>query len=310
MHYSQLEKSWLDSRINHELVSLLTYQVAKIVTPTTGTRRQKPKRTIAPHITTETTVPPLHEFIDILSRRSNTHIGTLLVALILLTRLAHRLGHVTTGMASAPQRIFLASLIISTKLIHDTSPKNKHWLSFANDYFELDEINLMEKQFLTLMDFNLSISDNDFQQAVNRYKLLQKDGRRNHNINNNKKEWQETPDCLVAPGRNVALAAGKNTTLTRPYSSLSASSSASSLSSSSSSSTSTSILSVSMSHQTPIFDPLSNSSSTSTLQSHSSASPMTTGSFMETISLNDSTCDDPGLNRCYPTNYMSPLFSV
>jgi hypothetical protein len=54
-------------------------------------------------------------------------------------------------MASAPQRIFLASLIISTKLIHDNAPKNKHWLTFSDDYFKLAEINLMEKQFLTLM---------------------------------------------------------------------------------------------------------------------------------------------------------------
>ncbi|KAI8337965.1 hypothetical protein BC941DRAFT_501947 [Chlamydoabsidia padenii] len=96
--------------------------------------------------------PPLQEFIDLLARRFRTRTGAALVATILLGRLSQRLGLVTTtGLASASQRIFLASLIISTKLIHDTSLKNKYWLTFANGYFELDEINLMENQFLTLM---------------------------------------------------------------------------------------------------------------------------------------------------------------
>lgn len=155
MIYSQLEKSWMDSRVSPELITLLTHQVGKIVPlPIHGsTRHTKYNKTTAhSNVTDPTTIPALEEFIDLLTRRSRTRTGTVLVALILLTRLSQRLGLVaTTGLDSAPQRIFLASLIISTKLIHDTSPKNKHWLTFANGYFELDEINLMEKQFLTLM---------------------------------------------------------------------------------------------------------------------------------------------------------------
>ncbi|KAI8093625.1 uncharacterized protein BX664DRAFT_330170 [Halteromyces radiatus] len=281
MHYSQLEKSWMESRISHELVSLLTHEVSMIVTPIFNPTLHM------------TTIPSLHDFIDILVRKSRTRTGTLLVALILLNRLSYRLGYVTTGMASAPQRIFLASLIVSTKLIHDTSPKNKHWLAFANDYFELDEINLMEKQFLTLMDFNLSISSHDFQQVVDRYRQLQKDGRRN------KKRWQGTPDCLVTPVRNVALAVGsKNATVTRPL--------PCSLSSSSISSTQSANLSLSASSSSsciPAFDPLSNSTSSSTLQSHSPVSPMVP------ILLHDNTCDNDS-NWCYSTRYMSPVFSV
>lgn len=142
MYFSKLEKSWLDSRISHELVSLLTNEVSNIITPNSTTITNEDNNNI----------PPLHDFIDLITQRSRTKTGTLLIAFILLNRLSFRLGYITTtGMASAPQRIFLASLIISTKLINDTSPKNKHWMTFANDYFELDEINLMEKQFLTLM---------------------------------------------------------------------------------------------------------------------------------------------------------------
>ncbi|KAI8332916.1 hypothetical protein BC941DRAFT_381048 [Chlamydoabsidia padenii] len=199
MHLHKLGNEWMDYCIDHELVSLLSDEVYKIVSPTgsstcpasTWTRRTRDKAAL----------PTLQLFIEQLVRRSHTRTGTLLVALILLTRLSCRLGHVTQGMASAPHRIFLASLIISTKLVHDTSPKNKHWLAFSNHHFELAEINLMEKQFLTLMDFHLSLSQYDFQQVVDRYRQFHQVGRIK------KRRWQDTRDYLISSaGRNVALA--------------------------------------------------------------------------------------------------------
>lgn len=138
MYSNKFGNTWMDTHISHQLASLLAHEVSKIVSP-------------APSSPPATTIPSLRNFIQLIVRRSHTRTGTLLVSLILLTRLSCRLGHVTQGMASAPQRIFLASLIISTKLIHDNAPKNKHWLTFSDDYFKLAEINLMEKQFLTLM---------------------------------------------------------------------------------------------------------------------------------------------------------------
>ncbi|KAI9304457.1 hypothetical protein BJ944DRAFT_240536 [Cunninghamella echinulata] len=339
MYYSKLEKSWLDSRISHELVSLLTSEVSNIVAPSSSTIKSECSSTNL--ITTTTCIPPLHDFIDLLTRRSRTKTGTLLIAFILLNRLSYRLGYVTTGMASAPQRIFLASLIISTKLINDTSPKNKHWMTFANDYFELNEINLMEKQFLTLMDFNLSITEKDFQQAVNRYKQLQKYGRHHSNMNNQQyhhhhqyhlknnnknknnnsntkrksNQWQGTtitPDFLVTPVRNVASSiSNKHATLTR-------SSSSSMVISTSSSSTS--IASSFISPPPPLYESsLSNSSSSSTLQSYSPSSPMNIISSSSSSLHNSKFDNHSNFKWCHQqqqqqqsttTRYISPLFST
>ncbi|CAO3623380.1 unnamed protein product [Cunninghamella echinulata] len=340
MYYSKLEKSWLNSRISHELVSLLTSEVSNIVTPSSSSTI-KNEYSSTTTTTATTCIPPLHDFIDLLTQRSRTKTGTLLIAFILLNRLSYRLGYVTTGMASAPQRIFLASLIISTKLINDTSPKNKHWMTFANDYFELNEINLMEKQFLTLMDFNLSITEKDFQQAVNRYKQLQKYGRHHSNMNhqqyhhqchlknNNKNknnnnsntkrksnQWQGTtitPDILVTPVRNVASSiSNKNATLTR-------SSSSSMVISTSSSSTS--IASSFISPPPPLYESsLSNSSSSSTLQSYSPSSPMNIISSSSSSLHNPKYDNHHNFKWCHQqqqqqqqqstTRYISPLFST
>ncbi|KAI8371095.1 hypothetical protein BD560DRAFT_298669, partial [Blakeslea trispora] len=108
----------------------------------------------------EPSIPPLGTFIHLLVKRAYIRTGTLLATLVLLDRLRHRLTQFTSGMPCTCQRIFLATLIVTTKYLHDTSPKNKHWADFAV-YFTVAEINLMEKQFLSLMDYQLVITEGD-----------------------------------------------------------------------------------------------------------------------------------------------------
>ncbi|KAI8644902.1 hypothetical protein BD408DRAFT_430172 [Parasitella parasitica] len=105
-------------------------------------------------------IPPLPTFVNLLVKRSCARTGTLLASLVLLDRLRQRLAHFARGMPCTCQRIFLATLIVTTKVLHDTSPKNKHWTKYAV-YFTLPEINLMEKQLLALMNFQLVISEKD-----------------------------------------------------------------------------------------------------------------------------------------------------
>ncbi|KAI8975714.1 hypothetical protein BDF20DRAFT_625927 [Mycotypha africana] len=106
------------------------------------------------------TVPPLPTFVNLLARRSSARTGTLLASLVLLDRLRQRLSQFARGMPCTCQRIFLATLIVTTKLLHDTSPKNKHWVKYAV-YFTHPEINLMESQLLALLDYRLTISETD-----------------------------------------------------------------------------------------------------------------------------------------------------
>jgi hypothetical protein len=51
-------------------------------------------------------------------------------------------------------------LICAAKYLNDASPKNKHWQRYAV-HFSLPEVNLMEKQLLYLMDYNLRIEEED-----------------------------------------------------------------------------------------------------------------------------------------------------
>jgi hypothetical protein len=53
-------------------------------------------------------------------------------------------------MECTQHRIFLATLIIASKYIHDSALKNKYWVTYAQ-LFSACEINLMEKQLLQLL---------------------------------------------------------------------------------------------------------------------------------------------------------------
>ncbi|CAO3589928.1 unnamed protein product [Absidia cylindrospora] len=202
-------------------------------------------------------------------------------------------------MATAPQRILLASLIVSTKLIHDTSPKNKHWKEFASNYFELNEINLMEKQFLTLMDFNLSISKADFQNAVNWYQ-------RCCNIHIKACRWRRQDDSpnrlvVVAPSQNmVALEVTNNSNSKKKKDNAIVNKKVPPPPPSpTSTSSSSSLQSISISN-TPTFDHIS------TNDISSAYSPL------GTIHVNrPASCDAAvGSTWSHPTTFVTPLFSV
>jgi G1/S-specific cyclin PLC1 len=113
-------------------------------------------------------LPTLEEFITQLVVSSNVQVPTLMSTLVYLTRLKSRLQPMAKGLRCTTHRIFLAALILAAKYLNDSSPKNKHWANyshFLNDGYSFGftrtEVNLMEKQLLFLLEWDLRITEQD-----------------------------------------------------------------------------------------------------------------------------------------------------
>lgn len=116
----------------------------------------------------ECLLPSLDVFIIQLVKSSHIQVATLMSTLVYLNRLKSRLQPMAKGLRCTAHRILLASIILAAKYLNDSSPKNKNWASYSiiqteayNFGFSRAEVNLMEKQLLSILTWELKITEFD-----------------------------------------------------------------------------------------------------------------------------------------------------
>ncbi|KAI8148062.1 hypothetical protein BJV82DRAFT_502125, partial [Fennellomyces sp. T-0311] len=146
----------IHSPVTSELLTHVSQQASRVIpchpAPNVVTATDHDTTTLIPESANpQAWPPPLRTFISVVVKRSAVRAGTLFATLVFLERLQKRLETVARGMPCTCHRIFLATLIVTSKALHDASPKNKHWAKYAMWCFSLSEINLMEKQLLSIL---------------------------------------------------------------------------------------------------------------------------------------------------------------
>jgi len=111
--------------------------------------------------------PPLYEFIYSVARSSYAGPATLLCTAIYVESVVKNLKPKRTRkIKSTGNRLFLAFLIIGSKFLNDQSPGAKDWVEHAGRLFTLEDIMLMERQFLALLRWDLRICHRDYVRCV------------------------------------------------------------------------------------------------------------------------------------------------
>lgn len=107
-------------------------------------------------------VPNLGEFIAYALYRTRLPVSITHQALLLLTRLKQRYPS-ARGTSTSPHRLFLSSLMLSSKISMDDTYSNKSWQIVGQGLFELREVNQMERELFAFLGWNVVVRDEELE---------------------------------------------------------------------------------------------------------------------------------------------------
>jgi hypothetical protein len=105
-------------------------------------------------------------FIAYALHRTKLHAAVTFAALVLLQRLKARFP---SARGSSGHRLFISAYMISSKVMCDDTYSNKSWCIVAQGMFTLREVNQMEREMCTYLDWELTVDDpilSNFENAV------------------------------------------------------------------------------------------------------------------------------------------------
>ncbi|ORZ36120.1 hypothetical protein BCR44DRAFT_374097, partial [Catenaria anguillulae PL171] len=103
----------------------------------------------------------LARFAHRISVRTPLSAAVVLGACVYLRRVKQRLPPSARGIPTTHHRLLLASLLISSKMLHDHQIKNCTWAQAVG--LALVEVNLMERQMLGLLEFNVTLHSSELE---------------------------------------------------------------------------------------------------------------------------------------------------
>lgn len=95
-------------------------------------------------------------FIAYALHRTKLHASVTFAALVLLQRLKARFP---TARGSSGHRLFISAFMIASKVICDDTYSNKSWAIVAQGMFTLREINQMEREMCSYLDWELTVDN-------------------------------------------------------------------------------------------------------------------------------------------------------
>lgn len=148
---------FLSSPVSHDMIHKLVVSTLQIL-PCQDSK-----------VVNDKPLPSLMTFLTKLVRYTSVYTGTLMATLVYLNKLKSKLPKNAQGLPCTRHRIVLSCLILASKFHNDSSPKNVHWAKYTEGLFTTKDINLMERQLIYLLNWDLKVENEEMVEVLDSF---------------------------------------------------------------------------------------------------------------------------------------------